>query len=89
MTVYVDTMRATFGRMIMCHLFADTDDELHEAAQAVGVARKWFQKPPNASWRHYDICLSMRARAITRGAVVIEYRDLPKWVREHQPENGR
>ncbi len=65
--VYVDDMRAPFGRMIMCHMLADTDDELHAMAAKIGVARKWFQKPgtPHA---HYDICLSKRAIAVKNGA---------------------
>lgn len=69
MSVYVDDMRAPFGRMIMCHLWADTSAELFAMADAIGVARKWFQCPPKASWEHFDIALSKRALAVERGAI--------------------
>jgi hypothetical protein len=36
----------------------------------------------DASWSHYDICLSKKARAMALGATEIEYRDLPKWLAE-------
>ena len=74
MSAYVDDMRAQFGRMIMCHLIADTDAELHAMADAIGVARRWHQKPPKASHSHYDIALSKRAAAIAAGAVPITQR---------------
>ena len=69
MTVYVDDMNASFGRMIMCHMIADTEDELHAMADKIGVARKWYQKD------HYDISLSKRAEAVRLGAVEITFRD--------------
>lgn len=68
MTVYVDDVRHPFGRMIMCHMWADTLDELHAMADRIGVARRWFQRPPKASWEHYDISLGMKARALGYGA---------------------
>lgn len=46
MTVYVDDMRAPFGRMKMCHMVADSDAELHAMAARIGVARRWHQAPP-------------------------------------------
>ena len=73
MTVYVDDMRAKFGRMIMCHMIADTDEELHAMAARIGVARKWHQSPPRHD-SHYDISLSKRAEAIEAGAVPITWR---------------
>lgn len=73
MTVYVDDMKASFGRMVMCHMIADTDDELHAMADKIGVARKWHQKPPKSD-SHYDIALSKRALAVAAGAVEITLR---------------
>lgn len=70
MTVYVDDMRAPFGRMVMCHMIADTDEELHAMADRIGVNRKWFQKPGSPR-RHYDISLGKRALAVAAGAVEI------------------
>lgn len=58
MSVYVDDMAARFRRMVMCHMLADTDDELHAMADRIGVARRWHQGD------HYDICLAKRALAI-------------------------
>ena len=65
MTVYVDDMRAKFGRLIMCHMIGDTEAELHAMADRIGVARKWHQGD------HYDIALTKRALAVAAGAVEI------------------
>jgi len=73
MPVYVDDMRASFGRMVMCHMVADTDEELHAMAACIGVARKWHQKPSTAR-SHYDIALSKRALAVAAGAIEITWR---------------
>jgi hypothetical protein len=77
MTVYVDDMRAAFGRLIMCHMVADTLSELHAMANKIGVARRWYQGPPNGKWAHYDIALSKRAAAIAAGAAEIKWREAP------------
>lgn len=71
MTAYVDDMRAPFGRMLMCHLIADSDVELHAMADAIGVARRWHQRTSSS---HYDIALTKRALAIKAGAVEITLR---------------
>jgi hypothetical protein len=78
MTVYVDDMRAPFGRMVMCHCWADTRDELFAMMDRIGVQRKWFQRPDgdcdfgmNASWEHFDIAWSKRALAIKAGAMEV------------------
>lgn len=74
MTVYVDDMKAKYGRMVMCHMLADSDEELHAMAERIGVARRWWQSPQKTSGSHYDIALSKRALAIEAGAVEITWR---------------
>lgn len=71
MPVYVDDMRAQYGRMVMCHMVADSDEELHAMAARIGVARRWHQKP-GTPHSHYDICLSKRALAVKFGAQEID-----------------
>lgn len=68
MTVYVDDMRAKFGRLIMCHMIADTDAELRAMADKIGVAQRWHQGD------HFDIALSKRKLALEAGAVAITWR---------------
>lgn len=80
MTCYVDDVRHRFGNMVMCHLWADTLDELLTMVDRIGVQRKWIQGHPtlsfgkhrNASWVHFDIALSKKAMAIAAGAVLTD-----------------
>ena len=73
MTVYVDDMRAAFGRMVMCHMIADSDEELHAMAGRIGIQRRWHQAPPRHP-SHYDIALSKRALAVAAGALEITWK---------------
>jgi len=76
-TVYVDSERNRFGRIVMCHMFADTAAELHTMAEAIGMRRSWYQAPDGtkrASFPHYDVCLMRRAKAIDPGAVEVDRR---------------
>jgi hypothetical protein len=72
MTVYVDDVRHPFGRMIFCHLWADSHDELLTMVDKIGVQRKWLQGPPKASWVHFDIALSKKKLALENGAVLTD-----------------
>lgn len=77
MGVYVDQPIFPFGNMMMCHLWADSLDELLAMVDRIGVQRKWIQghatlsfgKHRNASWVHFDIAKSKRALAIQAGAI--------------------
>lgn len=72
MAVYVDDVRHSFGRMVMCHMWADTHEELLAMATRIGVSHRWLQGPPKASWVHFDIALSKKAIAIQNGAILTD-----------------
>ena len=80
MTVYVDDVEHGFGRMKMCHLWADTLPELLAMVDRIGVDRKWIQGHPtlsfgkhrSASWVHFDIAKSKKALAIAAGAILTD-----------------
>lgn len=80
MPVYVDDMRAPFGRMTMCHMLADTSEELISMADLIGVGKRWLQKA-NTPQEHFDVCLSKRALAVRFGAVEITQREAALLVR--------
>lgn len=78
MACYVDTVRdypdAGLRHTRFCHLLADTRDELHEMAAALGIPTRYFQEHP---WRwHHDLPEPLRARAIELGAVEITLHDV-------------
>lgn len=83
MSVYVDAAVNGYGRMVMCHMVADTRVELDEMADKIGVERKHYQHPlnPKVSFPHYDICKAKRALALKSGAVEIERRALAYFIR--------
>lgn len=85
MTVYIDDsfIPARVGRLTSkwCHLFADTQEELHEFAQKLGLRRSWFQpgRPlangkPSHLW-HYDVTEGKRAQAVRMGAREVTWRE--------------
>lgn len=80
MSVYVDTMRAQYGRMVMCHMIADSREELDAMADAIGVKRKWIQHEGKPT-EHYDICLSKRVKAISLGALPLDRAEFVKRLR--------
>lgn len=65
--VYVGNLEFPYKRMLMSHMMADTEEELHLMADKIGVARKWYQNHKD-SLPHYDICKSKKLLAISFGA---------------------
>lgn len=74
MSVYVDHARIPYRGMLMSHMLADSLDELHAMAEAIGLRRQWFQS--KASHPHYDVCDAKRREAIKRGAVPASRRQI-------------
>lgn len=86
MAVYVDKARNPLGRMVMCHMIADSLDELHAMAQAIGMRREWFQP---RSFPHYDVSLSRRERAIKLGACEVGRRELVRVMRRYRNDKNQ
>lgn len=80
MSVYVDAPVWGYGRMVMCHMVADSLDELHAMAARIGIERRWFQDKPSA--QHYDVCKSKRALAVAAGAIELDRRGMVAKIRE-------
>lgn len=96
MTVYVDDVEHSFGNMLMCHMWADSLEELFAMADQIGVARKWLQGHPtlsigkakNASFLHFDVAKSKKKRAIKAGAKLTDKYGPSEWVAKQDMESG-
>lgn len=94
MPVYVDKAANPFGRMIMCHMIADTVAELHEFAARIGLKREWFQP---FSRPHYDLSKGRRSAAMAAGAIELDRsnfvavmkRQTPVWAAEYADARER
>lgn len=75
MAVYVDDYRAPYGRMLMCHMIADTSEELLTMANKIGVAPRWRQKYGTYQ-EHFDICLAKKKLAVAAGAIQLTAKEL-------------
>jgi hypothetical protein len=57
------------------HLQADTVQELHAFAAALGLRRQWFQHRPGRPDRdHYDLTAAKRRQALAAGAIAEDRR---------------
>lgn len=83
MSVYVDNFYVTgvtYRGMKMCHMIADTREELLGMAVSIGVQRKWIQDFDTPR-EHFDICQKKRAMAVKLGAIEIGFRELAEKTR--------
>jgi hypothetical protein len=77
MPVYVDDARIAWRGRIWSHLVADTAEELHAAAEQLGLRREWAQD--RGRTLHYDLPEEFRAQAIGRRlAEPITWRELAR-----------
>ena len=77
MAVYVDDARIRWRGRHWSHLVADTPEELHEAADQLGLRREWAQE--GGRTLHYDLPDELRERAIELGvAEAISWRELAR-----------
>ena len=79
MSVYVDDMKAGFGRMIMCHMIADSPAELLGMATKLNLNHNWIQAQ-GTHREHFDICLSYRKKAVALGAKEVSQLDLGRMI---------
>jgi len=86
MAVYVDKPAHPLGRMIMCHMLADSLEELHAMADKIGISRHHFQT--NSSTPHYDICKSKRSLAVKYGAVEADRSAIVNVIRRLRSKRG-
>ena len=87
MSVYVDDAFLPFGRMVMCHMVADTHAELVAMADAVGVQRKWIQNAGLAR-EHFDVSKGARDKAIRAGAQPVTWRELGAMLAKRKAERS-
>lgn len=74
MTVYIDRLAScvpnrSWRWAAACHLFADSEDELHDFARRLGLRRAWFQA--HRFLPHYDLTAGRRSHAVRLGAVEV------------------
>ena len=83
MSVYVDACvprsHADFRKKYLrdqtwCHLMADTEQELHEFAELIGLRRSWCHR--KSEYLHYDIVESKRDLAVRNGAIELSRKEL-------------
>lgn len=80
--VYIDDAYKQYKGYTMCHLVADTEEELHNFALTIGLKREWYQCKPNKI-PHYDVSLLKRALAVQRGAKEITQKQLIKIAKKY------
>ena len=88
MAVYVDNMRASYGRMKMCHMLADSTEELLAMADRIGVDRKWLQHA-GTHREHFDIALSKRRLAVEAGAIEVTMSEIGRILLARRPSQGK
>jgi Ser/Thr protein kinase RdoA (MazF antagonist) len=86
--VYIDDFRVPWRGRSWSHLTADTAEELHEFAAALGIPSRGFHHNPERPWKdHYDCPEQIRARALELGATPIGRREAADRLRAKRDEH--
>lgn len=90
MACYVDSLRdypdAGLRHTRYCHLLADTREELHAMADALGMPQRFFQDHP---WRwHHDLPEHLRDRAIALGAQEVTMHEVGALLKRRKAQMG-
>lgn len=75
MAVYVDSEFIQYKRMKMCHMIADTEEELEDIAIKLGLNLSWWQYKGTPK-SHFDVSKSVREKALQLGAIIIDRKEL-------------
>ena len=73
--VYVDNACKPIGKAIMCHMIADSTEELHKMAQKLGLRKEWCQGAGTVR-EHFLISLKKRKLALAFGVKEVTYENL-------------
>lgn len=83
MSVFVDDAQIPYKSMKMCHMLADSTEELIAMAEAIGINRRHIQHA--GTYReHFDVCLAKRQEAIKRGAIKVTFREVAKMLKRRR-----
>jgi hypothetical protein len=87
MTVYIDDLYAPYRKSFVCHMIADTEEELLAMAATIQV-NPVFQYDAGTSDSHFDVNRAQRALALQNGAREISKRELARICRERRDNGG-
>ncbi len=82
--IYIDSLKSCTPKKgwrwsSYCHMFADSEEELHEFANKIGMKIEWFQ---NKKLPHYDLTAKRRQLALSLGAIEIDSSWIKRKLRE-------
>ena len=88
MSVYVDEMTVCLKSehwpySHVCHLVADSVEELHVFAGRLGLKRAWFQD--RLYLPHYDLTIGKRLNAVRLGAIALDQSQFAEFMRKNRP----
>lgn len=63
------------------HLIADSLEELHAFAAAIGIKRIWFENRRGKQHPHYDIPMSMKQTVLSAGVKRVSSREIVELLR--------